>query len=83
MKKGYLCPQCGNNETGRLEVISSGRPSLPVLLAPQKILRNPDVRISCTNCGWLADSAIFRVKKTWEFCDVRFNCRPEIIVIEL
>ena len=70
MKKGYLCPQCGNNETGRLEVISSDRPSRPVLLSPQKILRQPDARISCTNCGWLADADIFRAKKTYVFCGV-------------
>ena len=70
MKKGYLCPQCGNDETGRLEVTSGNHPSLPVLLAPQKILRRPDARISCTNCGWLADPDIFRAKKTWKFCDV-------------
>jgi uncharacterized Zn finger protein len=71
MKKGYFCPQCGNKESGRLEVISNDHPSFPLLLAPQKILRHPDVRISCSDCGWLADSAIFRAKKRWEFCDVR------------
>jgi predicted RNA-binding Zn-ribbon protein involved in translation (DUF1610 family) len=63
MKKGYLCPHCGNKETGRLELISSDRPSFPVLLAPQKMLRHPDVWISCSKCGWFADAEIFRPKK--------------------
>jgi len=71
MKKGYLCPHCGNNETGRLEVISRECSSLPLLLVAQKILRRPDIRISCMDCGWLAESAIFRVKKTIGFCNVR------------
>ncbi len=69
MKKGYLCPDCGNRETGRLEIISSDRPSLSVLMAPQKLLRRPDIWISCTNCGWLADVDIFRARKTWKSCE--------------
>ena len=44
MKKGDLCPRCVNNETGRLEGIHGGRPSLPVPLFPQKISRR---RVIC------------------------------------
>lgn len=64
MKKGYLCPQCGNDETACLEVISRGRALLPLLLAPQKILRDPGIRISCTDCGWLADADNFKTGNT-------------------
>jgi len=63
MKKGYLCPQCGNDETATLEVIFSGRALLPLLLVPQKILRDQDVSISCADCGWLADADNFRTGK--------------------
>lgn len=66
MKKGYLCPKCGNNEAAKLEVVSSGRTLLPVLLAPQKILRSPDVKISCMDCGCSEAPDIFRSKRALE-----------------
>lgn len=69
MKKGYQCPHCGNHETGKLEIIYGDRPLLTVLLAPQKILSKPDVRISCLCCGLRDNADNFRTSKTYQFID--------------
>jgi predicted nucleic-acid-binding Zn-ribbon protein len=66
MKKGYQCPQCGNNKTHTLKTLSQTGTSLTVLLAAQKLLNLPDIQIACTVCGCQAEADIFRTRKIYQ-----------------
>jgi predicted nucleic-acid-binding Zn-ribbon protein len=70
MKKGYQCPQCGNNKADKLSTISSRGGSISVLLAPQKLLITPDSTIACTLCGYQAEADIFRTRKIYKHAEL-------------
>jgi predicted nucleic-acid-binding Zn-ribbon protein len=63
MKKGYICPSCGNKETSFLDVIAPGRQRLSVLMVPNKILNNSEAQISCGICKHQTGAKSFRTKR--------------------
>ncbi len=63
MKKGYICPSCGNKETSDLDVIIPGRKGLSVLMVSNKILSVSDVQICCSICKYQTGVDSFRTKR--------------------
>jgi predicted nucleic-acid-binding Zn-ribbon protein len=63
MKKGYICPSCGNKETSALAVILPGRNGLSVLMVSSKLLNTSDVQICCYICKHQSGADSFRTKR--------------------
>jgi len=84
MKKGYVCPSCGNRDTSSLCHITPGKSRQSVLMEPSKVLNNSEARICCEVCNYQAEANCFRIKRNKTFQhEMRVSIWASPLLVEL